>query len=167
MMYQKLDEIDYKYIAAKIGDWATTRYGWFIKGDLRKDNVIETFADELKHLPSGCMRYIEEAQHKWIDDGHKKPPTMPDFLQMLRGFHNNYINNIPKMQIEDKKSENIFGLTATQWNGCRSDKDKEDWLQKYYHPDQASDATKYWIRTWMKAVGWESEKIKRTLGNSW
>lgn len=165
-MWQEDGEINYKYIATKISAWATTRYGWFIKGDLHEDDVIDSFAQELRHLPVGCMNHIEHAQHKWIDEGHQKPPTMPDFLQVLRGFYNQQLNNAPKAQIEDRSQE-VFSMNASSWDGCVTDEDKEDFVKNRFHSDQVSSATKYWMRDWMRKSGWDDDRIEQTLGYAW
>lgn len=165
-MYQEIKPTNYEYIATKIAGWATTRYGWFIKGDLHEDDVIQTLAEELKRLPENCLMYVDDALNRWIDDGHKKPPSMPDVLQMLRGFHNEQINNQPKLQIEDK-GESVYARTAATWDGLANDEAKMDWITNRFQTEHTSDATKYWIKKWMVNYGWKEQHITDTLGSKY
>jgi|21_taG_2_1085346.scaffolds.fasta_scaffold04321_6 hypothetical protein len=165
-MYQAVEKTNYKYIATKIADWATTRYGWFIKGNLNEDDVVDTLADELQRLPNVCMMYVDDALNRWIDDGHKKPPSMPDILQMLRAFNNEEINNRPKFQIEDK-GDSVYSVNASRWDGLFDDEEKMDYIKNRFQVNDNSDATKYWIKKWMKNTGWKPEKITEVLGNKY
>lgn len=161
-MYQAIEKTNYKYLATKIANWATTRYGWFIKGNLNEDDVIDTLADELQRLPSACLMYVDDALNRWIDDGHKKPPSMADVLAMLRGFNNEQINNTP-LVLEDK-GESIYSTTAVEWHSLLNDKARMEYIQNRFQRNQNSDATKYWIKKWMMKNDWEDEKITHTLG---
>ena len=85
-MYQKEVSVEFLNIAAGVADWSVTRYGYFVNSTVDKVETVKAFAEELGRLPSDCIKHIENAKNKWIDEGHKRPPQMSDFLSMLREF---------------------------------------------------------------------------------
>jgi len=81
----------------------------------------------------------------------------------------NFIKNVQKVkpvQIADK-SESVYALNARIWDSFRNDEDKEEFIKNSFIREEFSDATKYWIRSWMRSVGWTSERIRSTLGYVW
>jgi len=42
-----------------------------------------------------------------------------------------------------------------------------DYIKNRFQVNDNSDATKYWIKKWMKNTGWKPEKITEVLGNKY
>lgn len=97
-------------IAADVCEWSITRYGYFVNSHVDRLEMTKAFAEELSRLPKGCLVYIDKAKNRWIDENNKRPPTMPDFLGMLREFNNSELNQTVK-RIEQKDDQiNYFDL---------------------------------------------------------
>ena len=165
-MYQqdgdyKDEKLDVAILASEIAEWSITRYGYFVNSSVDKLEMIKAFSEELSRLPRGCLRYIDEAKNKWIDLAHKRPPTMPDFLTMLRSFHNHYENEKYKPQL-DNKIPDYWG----RWQGCKTHEDKANFF-RMFDEHKCPPATKYWIREDMRKDGISSKKIKQALGYGW
>jgi hypothetical protein len=161
MVYQVLEETNYYYLASKISEWATTRYGWFIKSGLDAKEVVQSFGDELKRLPRGCMNHIEDAQNQWVDEGHKRPPTMVDFLMLLRSIYNQKTNT-PRLEVK-QKDDSVYSTTARKWDGCSTDEDRMGFLNNEFNKKSTSPATKYWIRKFLQQQNWHADRIKAVV----
>jgi len=160
-MYQTIEKTNYPYIAAKVASWAITRYGWFIKSALDETEVVKSFSEELQRLPNGCINHVDEAQNRWIDEGHKKPPTMPDFLMLLRSIEINKTNT-PKLEVK-QKDDSVYSTTARKWDGCSTDEDRMIFLNKEFDKKSTSPATKYWIRKFLQQQNWHADRIKAVV----
>ena len=165
-MYQKNgdyreEKLDVAIVAADIADWSITRYGYFINSSVDKLEMIEAFSEELGRLPSNCLNYVQKAKDEWIDLSHKRPPTMPDFLQMLRAFNNHDVNKNKTPRIEQKESPP--SLTAGRWDNADTDEKKKMFF-KSYKSSETSQATKWVIREWLREKGVDEAKITSMLG---
>ncbi|MBT6230831.1 MAG: hypothetical protein HOI47_29670 [Candidatus Scalindua sp.] len=165
-MYQKNgdyreEKLDVAIVAADIADWSITRYGYFINSSIDKLEMIEAFSEELGRLPSNCLNYVQKAKDEWIDLSHKRPPTMPDFLQMLRAFNNHDVNKNKTPRIEQKESPP--SLTAGRWDNADTDERKKMFF-KSYKSSETSQATKWVIREWLREKGVDEAKITSMLG---
>jgi hypothetical protein len=165
-MYQKNgdyreEKLDVAIVAADIADWSITRYGYFINSSIDKLEMIEAFSEELGRLPSNCLNYVQKAKDEWIDLSHKRPPTMPDFLQMLRAFNNHDVNKNKTPRIEQKESPP--SLTAGRWDNADTDEKKKMFF-KSYKSSETSQATKWVIREWLREKGVDEAKITSMLG---
>lgn len=168
-MYSEVEvevPIELLEIANGIAEWSITRYGYFIKADADKIKTIKAFAEELLHLPTSCLGYIDKAKHKWVDEGHKHAPKMPEFLEMLRGFRNAEVNDKPKPKL-GHNGASITSQNACAWDGCTTDKDKKEFMRNRYSKTTVGDATKYWIRAWLRELEWPSDRITSVLGKGW
>jgi hypothetical protein len=145
--------------ATDIADWAIQRYGYFIKADADKIETQEALAKELAHLPSNCLSFIDKAKHKWFDDGNKRPPAMADFLALLRGFNNSAFNTNKNPKIDERQVD-----YAGIWDNAKTDEQRKNYMKTTFNRREASDATKYWIRKWLRNIGCESNRIKAVLG---
>ena len=165
-MYQKNgdyreEKLDVAIVAADIADWSITRYGYFINSSIDKLEMIEAFSEELGRLPSNCLNYVQKAKDEWIDLSHKRPPTMPDFLQMLRAFNNHDVNKNKTPRIEQKESPP--SLTAGRWDNADTDEKKKMFF-KSYKSSETSQATNWVIREWLREKGVDEAKITSRLG---
>lgn len=165
-MYQKGEDykdekIDVAILAADIADWSITRYGYFVNSSIDKLEMIGAFAEELSRLPPNALCFIDKVKHQWIDLAHKRPPTMPDFLTMLRECHNHNENEKHKPQL-DNKIPNYY----PQWQLCKTQKDKANFF-KMFDKNKCPPATKYWIRKDMIKDGVDKKHIRKALGYGW
>jgi len=155
MTYQKEEEIEYLAVASNIAQWSVTRYGYFVNSSVDKVEMVKAFAEELAHLPDNALRFVDKAKHKWVDESHKRPPTMPDFLTMLREFHNADMNE-PKAVIEHKQID-YAGL----WDS--SNREERFEFFKRYDPRGCSTATKYWAKKFYLDNGWSEQQVREAL----
>lgn len=165
-MYQEEEKIEFMELALDVYKWAESMFGYFVKSNKSDEEKIEqltAFAQELAVLPDGSINHIHKAKARWIEEAHARPPSIPQFLQMLREFRNHELNNNSRL-IEHKKSD--FGSTAKDWDGAMGDDGKRRFL-KSFDRTKTSPATKWVIREWMRENGFSSNKIKATLGMSW
>jgi hypothetical protein len=160
-MYQQ--KVDYReeklhiaIVAADIADWSITRYGYFINSSIDKLEMIEAFSEELGRLPSNCLNYVQKAKDEWIDLSHKRPPTIPDFLQMLRVFNNREVNKNKVPRIECKASST--SLTAGRWESADTEEKKRKFFKTYRY-EETSQATRWVIRKWLRDRGVDEKKI--------
>jgi len=162
-MYQSNEKnpIDVAIMASEIADWSITRYGYFINSSVDKLDMVQAFAEELSRLPKPSLRYVDQAKNKWIDYAHKRPPTMPDFLNMLREFYNSEMNEKRNPQIESKIPD-----YWKRWQICETDKDKSNFFRSFSQ-SKCPPATKYWIREDMRKDGVTSKNITKALGYGW
>jgi len=160
-MYQKEDVLNYGIVAGEIADWSITRYGYFVNSSVNKLDMVQAFAEELSRLPSAAMAYIPKAQLKWIDESHKRPPTMPDFLTMLREFNNQALNKRITPRIENKES--TTSITARRWDDAKTINQKRDFF-KTFLPSDASPATKWVLREFLRSQAVDCFKITKMLG---
>jgi len=162
-MYQhngdyKEEKLDVAILAADIADWAITRYGYFVNSSVDKLEMIKAFSEELDRLPTNCLTYVEKAKNSWIDMAHKRPPTMPDFLTMLREFHNQHEHEKYKPQLEDKIPD-----YWRKWESCKTREDKANFF-RMFDKHKCPPSTKYWIREDMRKDGISSKHIRKALG---
>lgn len=163
-MYQTEEKIELMEVALDISKWAELMFGYFVKAnrsDEEKLEQISAFAQELGVLPSGCIGNIEKAKARWIEEAHSRPPSIPQFLQMLREFRNQELNK-GKNLIEHNKSSS-FGETACAWDGAKGNEAKRRFLATFDRA-KTSQATRWVIREWMRENGFSDNKIKAILG---
>jgi hypothetical protein len=161
-MYQKESEagvnINLLKIANKVSSWSITRYGYFVNSTVDPLELTKAFAEELSRLPSDCLNFIENAKNKWIDEGHKRPPQMADFLTMLREFRNVHLNNVPRLA-RSSESNNI----SYQWDNTPDFKGRIEIL-KTVRSVHTSPATKWYMREWMRENDFTETRITAALG---
>jgi len=155
-MYQEVEEINYKVLASGIAVWSRARYGYFLRKDQNELDVTNEFVKELKHLPEHCLGHIDQAQHKWVDEGNEFAPNMVEFLKMLREFGNKETNMIERPKL---------GLGSMDYAGNWDASTKEERLVFFdkYDASTCSAATKYIAKKYYKAQGWTNEKIREVL----
>jgi|14_taG_2_1085336.scaffolds.fasta_scaffold10300_3 uncharacterized membrane protein YheB (UPF0754 family) len=159
-MYQAEDKIEYLEKAHDISQWAEVLFGYFVKSnrsDEEKVQLVQAFADELSNLPSNSLRFIDKAKAKWIEEANQRPPSIPQFLQMLREFNNRELNNAPKLE---NKDDSIYGRTAYAWDNAM---DKLKFIDNF-RKHQASPATKWVMREWMRDNKFSEKRISLILG---
>lgn len=163
-MYQRSEhtKIDTAVISADVCEWSITRYGYFVNSHIDRLEMTKAFAEELDRLPRNCLLYIDQAKNKWIDLAHKRPPTMPDFLQLLREFNNHALNKRSSIKIEHKES--TTSMTAHKWDNARTVEQKREFF-KGFKPSDASPATRWAIREFLKEKNVDTLKITKMLGN--
>lgn len=164
-MYQEEEKLEYMEVANDFARWATTRFGYFVKANKTNEEKIElvqALAEELAGLPKECMSHIEKAKARWMKEGHTRSPLITQILQMLREFNNREQNSTPK--IEYNKGD-VYGVTAQKWDGTKTDDQKRAFL-KTFRKSQASPATKWVIREWMRGQKYNEPQITVTLGGS-
>jgi len=154
------NNLDVSIIAGDVCEWSITRYGYFVNSHVDRLEMTKAFAEELNRLPRACLNYIDKAKNQWIDSGNKRPPTMPDFLQMLREINNYVINNTKAPKIEHKESST--SLTAYNWDNAKTDEQKRDFFRSYRR-DKTSQATRWVIREWLRNRQIDEIKIKAML----
>lgn len=147
-------------IAASVCEWSITRYGYFVNSSVDRVEMTKAFSEELNRLPRSCLRFVDEAKNKWIDSANKRPPTMPDFLNLLRELNNKNFNENKTHKIENK--ETTSSLIAAQWDGCKTDEQKREFF-KTFKPSDASPATKWVIREFLRSKNVDEDKIKNML----
>ena len=155
--------IDFLEIANEVCDWSITRYGYFVNSTVDVLDLTKAFAEELSRLPGDCLGYVEDAKNKWIDEGHKRPPQMADFLTMLRTFNN--VGWEDRARLEKKqqliKSNSPYSATAHAWDHT-ADKDRYEFL-KGLRNRKVSPATKWVMGQWMKDKNFEEKRIESIL----
>jgi len=157
-MYQKevaTAEINIEFLdmANSVAEWSITRYGYFVNSTVDKLETIKAFANELSRLPGECLGYVENAKNKWIDEGHKRPPQMSDFLTMLREFNNNNLNEKVNHKLPEKQID-----YAGMWDGATTDAKKLAYMKSTFDRRKVSPATKYWIKKHFMTV-WPEVKV--------
>jgi hypothetical protein len=157
-MYQKEINVEFIEMAAGVAEWSVTRYGYFVNSTVDKVETVKAFANELERLPTDCLKYIESAKNSWIDQGHKRPPQMSDFLTMLREFRNVQLNNVPRLT-NKLESNNI----SYQWDNTPDYKGRMAIL-KTVRSVHTSPATKWVMRDWMRKEDCCEKHITATLG---
>lgn len=156
-MYQEAEEkINYILLASGIANWSMTRYGYFLKKGLDEVEVTKEFASELNHLPSHCLSFIDQAQHKWVDEGHDRAPNMIEFLKMLRGFNNQEVNMVERPLIEHGQID-----YAGRWDHS-SREDRFTFFERY-DISTCPSSTKYWAKKFYQDNGWSDNKISKAL----
>jgi len=123
-MYQAEEKIEFIVVANNIAHWAETLFGYFVKANKNDDEkleLIEAFAEELEKIPSECMFYLQQAKDKWIQEAHQRPPSVSQFLQILRELNNAHVNQKYKTMIEHRQVD-YAGL----WGICKTDELYED-----------------------------------------
>jgi hypothetical protein len=159
-MYQKdgdyQEKLSVAKIAANVCEWSITRYGYFINSSVDRLDMTKAFAEELNRLPRACLNYIDKAKNQWIDSGNKRPPTMPDFLTMLREINNHNLNENKAPKIEHKES--ATSLTAHRWDSSKTDEQKRTFF-KSYRRSETSPATRWVIREWLRNRQIDENKI--------
>lgn len=148
-------------IAANVCEWSITRYGYFVNSSTDRIEMTKAFAEELDRLPRNCLRYISQAKNKWIDLAHKRPPTMPDFLQLLREFNNTEMNKRSAPRIEH--TESTTSATAARWDGAQTSEQKRSFF-KGFKPRDASQATRWVIRQFLRSQNVTENKIAQMVG---
>ncbi len=165
-MYQKYDDknekVDIAIMAADIADWSITRYGYFINSSVDKLEMIQAFAEELERLPTDALNFISNAKEQWIDYDHKRPPTMPDFLTMLRSFHNADVKLKVTPKIEERKTD-YWGI----WENCDSGEQKAHFFNHIYNQNECPSSIKWAIRKELTENGISSKIIRKSLGGNW
>jgi uncharacterized membrane protein YheB (UPF0754 family) len=159
-MYQAEDKIEYLEKAHNISQWAEVLFGYFVKSnrsDEEKIQLIQAFADELANLPSNSLKFIKQAKTKWIEEANQRPPSIPQFLQMLREFNNRELSSAPRLE---SKKGSIYGATAEEWDNTL---DKLKFIDNF-RKHQASPATKWVMREWMRDNKFSENKISLILG---
>ena len=157
-MYQKEVNIELIELANGVAEWSITRYGYFVNSTVDKLETIKAFAEELGRLPSDCIKHVENAKNKWIDEGHKRPPQMSDFLSMLREFRNAKLNSAPRLT-NKLESNNI----SYQWDNTPDFKGRIAIL-KTVRSVHTSPATKWYMREWMRENDFTETRITAALG---
>ena len=157
-MYQTENNIDFLEIANDVSSWSITRYGYFVNSTVDPLDLTKAFAEELGRLPSDCIKHIENAKNKWIDEGHKRPPQMSDFLSMLREFRNAKLNSAPRLT-NKLESNNI----SYQWDNTPDFKGRIAIL-KTVRSVHTSPATKWYMREWMRENDFTEKRITAALG---
>jgi hypothetical protein len=152
--------IDFLEIANEVCDWSITRYGYFVNSTVDVLDLTKAFAEELSRLPSNCLDYIDRAKNKWIDEGHKRPPQMSDFLTALRELNNNELNNKARPRLDHDESA-PYSATAHAWDNTE-DKDRYEFL-KGLRNRKVSAATKWVIGQWMKGKNFDEKRIRSIL----
>ncbi len=166
-MYQANDKIEFIEIANDIAQWSELLFGYFVKSnksDQEKAQQVSAFADELSVLPSDCMNHIQKAKARWVEEAHTRPPSIPQFLQMLREFRNIELNNSARLIEHDKSS--VYSETAKAWDGAIGDEGKCKFL-KTFARQKTAPATKWVMREWMRENGFTENKITHILGYGW
>jgi len=148
-------------ISADVCEWSITRYGYFVNSHIDRLEMTKAFAEELSRLPRNCLRYVEHAKNRWIDEGHKRPPTMPDFLQLLREFNNHEINETNTPRIAN--TESTTSITAKRWDNAKTIEQKREFF-KTFRPSDASPATKWVMREFLRGQKVDCFKISDMLG---
>jgi hypothetical protein len=166
MAWQEAERVDFIVMASGIADWSIQRYGYFVKSDINQQDATKAFAEELERLPTSCLDFIEKAQNKWMDEGNEFAPNMAVFLQMLKEFHNADNNSKAKPRLSSIRGS-VYAYSANAWDGCSTDEDKQEFMKMQFSQERVSDATKYWIRKWLKDLDWQPSQISATLGNGW
>lgn len=159
-MYQVEDKIEFMEMASEISQWAEVLFGYFVKSnrsDEEKAQLVQAFADELGNLPSNSLKFIPQAKAKWIEESHPRPPSIPQFLQMLREFNNRELNKAPRIE---NRMDSITSITAKAWDDAV---DKLKFIDNF-RKHQASPATKWVMREWMRENGFAENKITLILG---
>lgn len=164
-MYQKNGDYRSKLntaeIAANVCEWSITRYGYFVNSSTDRLEMTKAFAEELDRLPRACLNFVDKAKNKWIDLAHKRPPTMPDFLQMLREFNNHIVNETKAHRIEN--TESTTSLTAKRWDSAKTIDQKREFFRTF-KPRDASPATKCLMREFLQSQKVDCFKISSMLG---
>lgn len=157
-MYQKEVSVEFLNIAAGVADWSVTRYGYFVNSTVDKVETVKAFAEELRRLPSDCIKHVENAKNKWIDEGHKRPPQMSDFLSMLREFRNAQLNSAPRL-VQSTETNSI----SKRWDDT-TDFDGRVAILKTVRSVHTSPATKWYMREWMRENDFTETRITAALG---
>ena len=146
-------------MANDISQWAEILFGYFVKSnrtDEEKLQLVQAFAEELSNLPQGSINFIKQAKTRWIEESNQRPPSIPQFLQMLRESHNHEVNSRPKIE---NKTDSVTSVTASNWDNA---KDKLDFIKKF-KGREASQATKWVMREWMRDNSFDEARIKMIL----
>jgi len=167
-MYQAEEKIEYLEMAYDVSHWAELLFGYFVKSnrtDKEKAQQIEAFAEELEQLQPDCLKHIKKAKVKWIEESNQRPPSIPQFLQMLREFNNIEQRNSIENKIEFKK-DSVYSISAHSWDGLSSDQSRREYI-KNFNQDSHSQATKFVIRMWMRENNYKNKQIREILGYGW
>jgi hypothetical protein len=144
-MYQVNEKIEYMVLAGEVAQWAEVLFGYFVKSnrsDEEKGQLIEAFANELETIPNNCLNFIHQAKAQWIEEAHPRPPSIPQFLAMLRVFNNIEMNNTAP-RLENMQESNY------QSKAFEDAVNKADFI-KNYKEGTASKATEWVMRDWLK-----------------
>jgi hypothetical protein len=163
-MYQAneyTNKLNVAEVAANVCEWSITRYGYFVNSHIDRLEMTKAFAEELDRLPRSCLKYIDKAKNKWIDLAHKRPPTMPDFLQLLREFNNHALNERSTPRIEN--TESTTSLTAKRWDNAKTIEQKREFFRTF-KPRDAAPATKWVMREFLRGQKVDCFKISDMLG---
>tara|TARA_R100000687_G_C6383227_1_gene133660 strand:+ start:407 stop:592 length:186 start_codon:yes stop_codon:yes gene_type:complete len=60
----------------------------------------------------------------------------------------------------------MSNIGSEQWDECKTDNDKLRFVSNL-KLSEVPDATKYWIRSWMRSSDWDTEDIQNVLGSAW
>jgi hypothetical protein len=155
------NNLDVSIIAGEVCEWSITRYGYFVNSSVDRLEMTKAFAEELSRLPRACLNYVDKAKNKWIDLAHKRPPTMPDFLQLLREFNNHALNERTAPRIEN--TESTTSLTAKRWDNAKTIEQKREFFRTF-KPRDAAPATKWVMREFLRGQKVDCFKITKMLG---
>jgi len=156
-MYQEEEKLDLAIISTDIANWAINHYGYFVKSSLDKLEMLTQFSEDLSRLPSNALRFVVQVQNDWIDQGNNRPPTIPEFLKMLRVCHNKDMQeNTPKLECKPT-STNYAGM----WDSSSKDLDSAlRFMRNVYNEREVSPATKWVIRDFFEKHGYTKQQIK-------
>jgi len=154
------NSIDLEFLerATEIAQWSVTRYGYFVNSHTDKTKLVSGFAEELQRLPVNCLSFITKAQNKWIDEGHKRPPQIADFISILREFNNAQINEKDVPQLEGRRMD-----YAGMWDCCKTVEERADYMKRIFDRTKVPPGTKYHVAKYWRSIGWPETKIQGAI----
>ena len=155
-MYQKEEQLDLAIISTDIANWSINHYGYFVKSSLDKLEMLEQFTNDLARLPQNSLRFVVQVQNDWIDEGHNRPPTIPEFLKRLRTLHNRDQENNKQIEYKPKSTD-----YAGMWDSASRNLDGALHYMKFvYNPREVSPATKWVIRDYFTKNNYTEKQLR-------
>jgi len=155
-MYQKEEQLDLAIISTDIANWSINHYGYFVKSSLDKLEMLEQFTNDLARLPQNSLRFVNQVENDWIDEGHNRPPTIPEFLKRLRTLHNRDQGNNKQIEYKPKSTD-----YAGMWDGASRNLDGALHYMKFvYNPREVSPATKWVIRDYFTKNNYTEKQLR-------
>lgn len=165
-MYQQQEKLAFIEVASGLAQWATARFGYFVKAnktDEEKIEVVQALSEELARLPQGCMKHVEAMKARWMEEGHSRSPSVSHILQSLRELNNREMNSAPKIEYDKSAA---YGATAKTWDGLKTDEERHGFV-KNIRSKPISAATKWVVRRWMRTADYNEKQITAKLGYGW
>jgi hypothetical protein len=156
-MYQEIKEVDRIEIATEIFARMEMEYKYATNKEVDKVEAIKFLAEQLKSISDNACLGWYEALNRISELGREHPPTIPEIIVELRKIE-------IAMQPKAKALEYTKSNYASLWNICDTTRQKLEFLSTVFSKKETPPSTKYHIKKWMIADGWDSGRIKMTLG---